>query len=94
MGDWNYETGEGCGLVRVRNTASKHRELRRRSLLVLYPNLCMKVWHAHCFHGERGARAECDCTVCTQLQCIMSNNVVVVSKSDAGVDMKGLGFKL
>ena len=41
-----------------------------------------------------GARAECDCTVCTQLQCIMSNNVVVVSKSDAGVDMKGLGFKL
>ena len=54
----------------------------------------MKVWHAHCFHGERGARAECDCTVCTQLQCIMSNNVVVVSKSDAGVDMKGLGFKL
>ena len=41
-----------------------------------------------------GARAECDRTVCTQLQCIMSNNVVVVSKSDAGVDMKGLGFKL
>ena len=35
-----------------------------------------------------------DGTVCTQLQCIMSNNVVVVSKSDAGVDMKGLGFKL